>query len=169
MTQPADGPSTPLEDSIPARGAQPTPRGRGPGLPADSGDHRRPDEFADPALVVGLGFRPGTRAEQIVHAVESVVGDTAAISCLATIDRRATEPGIEAAAGTFGIPVIGFSAAQLAETDAPYRSPLTAQFVGTPNVAEAAALLAGSGELVCGRTVVDGVVVAVATAAGRPN
>ncbi|MFD4428403.1 cobalamin biosynthesis protein [Nocardia sp. NPDC058497] len=117
-------------------------------------------------MVVGIGVRPGTVAEKIVHAIESVVGDTTTISCLVTIDRRATEPGMCAAAVILGVPVIGFSATQLAEVDAPYRSPLTSQSVGTPNVAEAAALLAGNGELVCGRTVVDGVVVAVAAAAG---
>lgn len=122
-------------------------------------------EFDRPAVVVGVGIQSGTVAEKIVPAIESVVGDTTTISCLATIDRRATEPGIEAAAATFDVPVIGFSAAQLAEVDAPYRSPLTSQSVGTPNVAEAAALLAGNGELVCGRTVVSGVVVAVATVA----
>lgn len=123
-------------------------------------------EFDRPAVVVGIGVRPGTVAEKIVHAIESVVGDTTTISCLATIDRRAAEPGMGAAAAMLGVPVIAFGAAQLAEVEAPYRSPLTSQSVGTPNVAEAAALLAGKGELVCGRMVVDGVVVAVATVAG---
>ncbi|MFE7722259.1 cobalamin biosynthesis protein [Nocardia rhizosphaerihabitans] len=123
-------------------------------------------EFDRPGVVVGIGVRPGTTAEKIVHAIESVVDDTTAISCLATIDRREAEPGMGAAAAMLGVPVIAFSAAQLAEVEAPYRSALTSQSVGTPNVAEAAALLAGNGELVCGRTVVDGVVVAVATVAG---
>ncbi|MEV0060229.1 cobalamin biosynthesis protein [Nocardia sp. NPDC050718] len=144
-----------------------------PAGPPPSGDEPVPGPRADAAVerttvVVGIGIRPGADAEKITRAVESVVGDTVTVTCLATIDRRASDPGVRAAAAALGVPVVAFSAAQLAEVGTPHRSPRTARAVGTPSVAEAAALLAGRGELLCGRTVVDGVVIAVATA-GAPN
>lgn len=114
------------------------------------------------AVAVGVGIRPGTDAGRIVRAVRAVVGDTA-ISCLATLDRRATEPGVLAAAATLGVAVVAFTAEQLAEVDVRFRSNHTSAAVGTPSVAEAAALLAGNGEL-CARTIIDGLVVAAASA-----
>ncbi|MFD6105576.1 cobalamin biosynthesis protein [Nocardia salmonicida] len=118
-------------------------------------------------LVVGIGVRPGTEAERIVRAVRAVVGDTT-IVCLATLDRRAIEPGVLAAAATLRVAVVAFTAEQLAEVDVRHRSDHTSAAVGTPSVAEAAALLAGHGELVCGRTIVDGIVIAAASAPPRP-
>ncbi|MEV4204771.1 cobalamin biosynthesis protein [Nocardia salmonicida] len=118
-------------------------------------------------VVVGIGVRPGTDGGRIVRAVRAVVGDTA-ISCLATLDRRATEPGVLAAAATLRVVVVAFTAEQLAEVDVPHRSDHASAAVGTPSVAEAAALLAGHGELVCGRTIVDGIVIAAASAPSRP-
>ncbi|MET9215285.1 MULTISPECIES: cobalamin biosynthesis protein [unclassified Nocardia] len=142
-----------------------------PAGPPPSGDEPVPDTTVErTAVVVGIGVRPGADAEKITRAVESVVGDTATVTCLATIDRRAPDPGVRAAAAALGVPVVAFSAAQLAEVGTPHRSPRTARAVGTPSVAEAAALLAGRGELLCGRTIVDGVVIAVATiGASAPN
>ncbi|MFD5180510.1 cobalamin biosynthesis protein [Nocardia sp. NPDC058379] len=142
-----------------------------PAGPPPSGDEPVPDATVErTAVVVGIGVRLGADPEKITRAVESVVGDTATVTCLATIDRRAPDPGVRAAAAALGVPVVAFSAAQLTEVGTPHRSPRTARAVGTPSVAEAAALLAGSGELLCGRTVVDGVVIAVATVeANAPN
>lgn len=113
------------------------------------------------ALAVGIGIRPGTDAGRIVRAVRAVVGDNT-IRCLATLDRRATEPGVLAAAATLGVPVVAFTAARLADVDVRHRSDHASAAVGTPSVAEAAARLAGHGELVCDRTVLEGVVVAAA-------
>ncbi|MFD4354712.1 cobalamin biosynthesis protein [Nocardia sp. NPDC058518] len=119
------------------------------------------------ASAVGIGVRPGTEAERIVRAVRAVVGDTT-IACLATLDRRAREPGILSAAATLGVAVVAFTAEQLAEVDTEHSSDRVSAAVGTPNVAEAAALLAGGGELVRGRTIVDGIVVAAASLSRRP-
>ncbi|MFD4438193.1 cobalamin biosynthesis protein [Nocardia sp. NPDC058519] len=119
------------------------------------------------APAVGIGVRPGTEAERIVRAVRAVVGDTT-IACLATLDRRAREPGILSAAATLGVAVVAFTAEQLAEVDTEHSSDRVSAAVGTPNVAEAAALLAGGGELVRGRTIVDGIVVAAASLSRRP-
>ncbi|MEU5407976.1 cobalamin biosynthesis protein [Nocardia asteroides] len=137
---------------------------------------KRPDPTATAVgrervrVVVGLGLRPGTDAETITGAIDAVI-DAAAVRVtgLATIDRRAAEAGLLSAADVLGVPVIACRAEELADVDTPHRSPRAARAVGTPSVAEAAALWAGRGELVCGRTVVGGVVVAVATVAGRRN
>ncbi|MFE9784133.1 cobalamin biosynthesis protein [Nocardia salmonicida] len=131
---------------------------------------RRPTTGDAPAgspLAVGIGVRPGTEADRIVRAVRAVVGDTT-IACLATLDRRATEPGVLAAAATLRVAVVAFTAEQLAEVDVRHCSDHASAAVGTPSVAEAAALLAGRGELVCGRTIVDGIVIAAVSAPPRP-
>ncbi|MFJ2663723.1 cobalamin biosynthesis protein [Nocardia fluminea] len=113
------------------------------------------------ALAVGLGVRPGTDAVRIVRAVRAVVGD-ATIGCLATLDRRATEPGVLGAAAILGTPVMAFTAEQLADVGVRHRSDRASAAVGTPSVAEAAALLAG-GELVRDRTIIDGIVIAASS------
>ncbi|MGW4846642.1 cobalamin biosynthesis protein [Nocardia brasiliensis] len=122
------------------------------------------DEF-----VVGLGVRPGTSAERIVRVVREVVGERA-IKCLATIDRRAAEAGIQRAAAELAVRVQAFSATELAEVTVPKPDSRTAAAVGTPSVAEAAALIASAGgPLVVPKCVVDGVVVAVAGRVRDPD
>ncbi|MFF2082190.1 cobalamin biosynthesis protein [Nocardia sp. NPDC058176] len=118
------------------------------------------------AVAVGIGVRPGTESARIVHAVEAVAGKTP-IACLATLDRRASEPGVRAAAAALGVALVGFTAEQLSGVDVEYDSGRTAAAVGTPSVAEAAALLASGGEIVFGRTIVDGIVVAAARMSPR--
>lgn len=118
------------------------------------------------AVVVGLGARPDPTAEAIVAAVRKVLGNST-IRCLATIDRRAEEPGTVAAAAAFGVPVIGFGADELTRVDVPHPGHRAAVAIGTPSVAEAAALLAwrrwgGRGRLIVPKTVVGTITVAVA-------
>ncbi|MCX4094242.1 cobalamin biosynthesis protein [Nocardia sp. alder85J] len=113
-------------------------------------------------MVVGIGFRPGTAGSVILAALRECLGDNG-IRCLATIDRRGGEAGLAAAAGELGVPIVVFTAAELAAVAEPAVSPRVAAAVGTPSVAEAAALLAtGSGELVLRKRVVGGVTVAAA-------
>ncbi|MEO8686245.1 MAG: cobalamin biosynthesis protein, partial [Devosia sp.] len=63
-------------------------------------------------IVAGIGCRRGTSAEEIVgliHAALDIAGfQTSALLAIATLDRKATEPGLLAAAGQFGIPVRTF-------------------------------------------------------------
>ncbi len=117
-------------------------------------------------MAVGLGVRRGTPAERIVAAVRTVLG-AQPIACLATVDRRADEPGILAAADEFGVPIYSFTTGQLAAVQVPNPSARVLDALGVPGVAEAAALLAGTGGLVLSRRVVAGVVVAAA-AYGAP-
>ncbi|WP_370465688.1 cobalamin biosynthesis protein [Nocardia sp. GTS18] len=118
-------------------------------------------ESLDRAVAVGIGLRPGTTSDRIVRAVEEVVGQYR-IACLATLDTRAAEPEVRAAAAILGVALLGFTAEELSAVEVAHSSLRTEAAVGTPSVAEAAALLAGNGESVCGRTIVDGIVVAVA-------
>ncbi|WP_067888068.1 cobalamin biosynthesis protein [Nocardia vaccinii] len=117
-------------------------------------------------LVVGVGYRPATDAADIVRAVREVLGDEN-FRCLATIDRRAGEPGFSAAAAELGVPVTAFTPDVLAEVPVPNPASRTRAAVATSSVAEAAALLAcekycGAGYLVIPKTVLGSVTVAVA-------
>ena len=110
--------------------------------------------------VVGVGARPGVSAAEVLAAVDAVLPADAAGVRLATLDTRATEPGLVTAAATRGWPLTGHPAAALAAVPVPAPSARVAAAVGTPSVAEAAALLDG-GTLLVGRTVVGRVTVAV--------
>jgi cobalamin biosynthesis protein CbiG len=118
-------------------------------------------------IVVGVGARPGVGAAEVLAAVDAVLaavdGPPAGAGGvrLATLDARAAEPGLRAAAAARGWSVAGHPAAALAAVPVPAPSARVAAAVGTPSVAEAAALL-GGGTLLVGRTVVGRVTVAVA-------
>lgn len=118
-------------------------------------------------LVVGVGCRPGIAAADILRAVREVLGDRK-IRCLATIDRRVGEPGISAAAAELGVPLVAFTADELAEVRVPNPAERTRAAVATASVAEAAALLAcenycETGHLVKNKWVSGWVTVAVAS------
>lgn len=131
---------------------------------------RPPDDPAGVAgspvrLAVGLGLRPDHPADRILAALNEVLAG-AEIGCLATIDRRAGEPGVRRAAEVLGVPLHGFTPAQLADMPVPNPSAKVVTALGLPGVAEAAALLAGAGPLIVPRRVVSGVVIAAAVARG---
>jgi histidinol-phosphate/aromatic aminotransferase/cobyric acid decarboxylase-like protein len=112
-------------------------------------------------ITVGVGASTGVTAEQVLTAVDAVLPADAGPVTLATLDARAGEPGLRQAAECRGWPLTGHPAAALAAVDVPAPSARVADAVGTPSVAEAAALL-GGGDLVVGKTVVGRVTVAVA-------
>ena len=94
---------------------------------------------------VGVGCSSSATSEEVAEVVRGALalandaGDTAR-SVLATIDRRRTHPAVlEAAAGR---PIVSFPPSLLAGVDVPDPSEVVAAAVGTPSVAEAAALLA---------------------------
>ncbi|MGW1740789.1 cobalamin biosynthesis protein [Nocardia sp. NPDC001965] len=117
-------------------------------------------------LAVGLGLRPGLSVEGVLAALAEILPGQR-IACLATLDRRAGEPGPLGAAAVLGVPLHGYCAERLARVPVPNPSDRVLAALGVPGVAEAAALLAGTGPLLVPRQVVEGVVVA-ATAA-RPD
>ncbi|MCL2533854.1 MAG: cobalamin biosynthesis protein [Nocardiaceae bacterium] len=118
-------------------------------------------------LCVGVGAGSRVRAAEIVAAVQSVCGD-APVKVLATLDRKAPLPAFVDAAQILGVALVGYTPAQLAEVPVPNPADGVADAVGTPSVAEAAAILAaGGGALVVTKVVTNGVTIAVArTVAG---
>jgi cobalamin biosynthesis protein CbiG len=125
-------------------------------------------------VVVGLGARAGVPEVELAAAIGAALHDAgltaAGIAALATLDRRATEPGVRAAAERHGWPVEGFAAGDLAGVDVPRPSATVAAATGTPSVAEAAALLAaGPGAvLILPKTSFPRATVAIARARPQP-
>ena len=111
-------------------------------------------------LTVGIGAMSGASADEVLAAVDAVLPPGTDDVRLATVDSRASEPGLTRAAARRGWPLTGYTAAELSRVPIPAPSTRVAALVGTPSVAEAAALL-GGGTLVVGKTVVGRVTVAV--------
>ncbi len=103
-----------------------------------------PDPFR---LVAGVGCSLGCPPDELVALIERAL-PAGELVALATVDRRATEPAMLVAAAHFGVPLRTFPADALATVDVPTPSAVVARHVGTPSVAEAAALLSGTRLLV---------------------
>lgn len=103
-----------------------------------------------PSLVVGVGASKGAPAEEVLGLVEEALREAGlsprSVAELATVDAKAEEPGIVAAAERLGVPLVTYSAEELAAVAVPNPSHAPLAAVGTPSVAEAAALVRG-GEL----------------------
>ncbi|MGW0417283.1 cobalt-precorrin 5A hydrolase, partial [Streptomyces collinus] len=103
-----------------------------------------------PTLVVGVGASRGAPAEEVVGLVEEALREAGlsarSVAELATVDAKSGEPGVVAAAERLGVPLVTYSAEELAAVEVPNPSEAPLAAVGTPSVAEAAALLRG-GEL----------------------
>ncbi|MGY2002479.1 cobalamin biosynthesis protein [Blastococcus sp. SYSU DS1024] len=110
---------------------------------------------------VGVGLATGVSAAEVLAAVDAVLPRPCGPVRLATLDTRVREPGLVDAAALRGWPLAGHPAEALAGVRVPAPSGAVADRVGTPSVAEAAALLAG-GVLEVGKTVRGRVTVAVA-------
>jgi cobalamin biosynthesis protein CbiG len=111
---------------------------------------------------VGVGAVSGVSTDEVLAAIDAVLPPVARDVRLATLDARAREPGIREAAARRGWPLVGHPAALLAGVAVPSPSVSVAGHVGTPSVAEAAALVDG-GTLLIGKTAHGRVTVAVAT------
>jgi cobalamin biosynthesis protein CbiG len=96
--------------------------------------------------VVGVGGRRGVAAadlDPLIDRALTLAGVPAKdVAALATLDRRAAEPGVRDAAGRRGWPVVVFPAAALDSVPVRTPNPRVRAAVGTAGVAEAAALLA---------------------------
>ncbi|MFF5962194.1 precorrin-3B C(17)-methyltransferase [Streptomyces collinus] len=103
-----------------------------------------------PTLVVGVGASKGAPVEEVLGLVEDALREAglsvASVAELATVDAKAEEAGIVEAARRLGVPLVTYSAGELAGVDVPNPSDAPLAAVGTPSVAEAAALV-GGGEL----------------------
>ncbi|MFF4115545.1 precorrin-3B C(17)-methyltransferase [Streptomyces sp. NPDC001714] len=103
-----------------------------------------------PSLVVGVGASKGAPVDEVLGLVDAALRDAGlsprSIAELATVDAKAEEPGIVAAAARLGVPLVAYAAEELARVQVPNPSDAPLAAVGTPSVAEAAALARG-GEL----------------------
>ncbi|KKD08449.1 precorrin-3B C(17)-methyltransferase [Streptomyces sp. WM6386] len=103
-----------------------------------------------PSLVVGVGASKGAPVDEVLGLIENVLRDAglsaASVAELATVDAKSEEPGIVGAAQRLGVPLVTYSAEELASVEVPNPSDAPLAAVGTPSVAEAAALVRG-GEL----------------------
>jgi cobalt-precorrin 5A hydrolase / cobalt-factor III methyltransferase / precorrin-3B C17-methyltransferase len=110
-----------------------------------------------PSLVVGVGASRGVTAQEVLGLVRDVLDEAGlsprAVAALASVDAKADEPGLHAAAGQLGVPLHTYPAEALAAVEVPHPSPAPQAAVGTPSVAEAAALLAtGAADLLVPKT-----------------
>ncbi|WNI14978.1 precorrin-3B C(17)-methyltransferase [Actinacidiphila sp. ITFR-21] len=106
-----------------------------------------------PSLVVGVGASRGVGEAEVRALIEgSLAGAGLAlksVAALATVAAKAREEGIVRAAAGLEVPLLVYEAAALAAVTVPHPSAAPLAAVGTPSVAEAAALLgAPGGELV---------------------
>ncbi|MEV5526184.1 precorrin-3B C(17)-methyltransferase [Streptomyces prunicolor] len=103
-----------------------------------------------PSLVVGVGASKGAPVNEVLGLVYDALREAGLsvgnIAELATVDAKAEEPGIVQAAQRLRVPLVTYSAEELAAVEVPNPSDAPLAAVGTPSVAEAAALV-GGGEL----------------------
>ncbi|MCW2693641.1 MAG: cobJ [Mycobacterium sp.] len=108
-----------------------------------------------PSLVVGIGSSRGVTAEEVGALVDGALAAAGlapeSVVTVATVAAKADEEGILAAAAQRGWPVEVLPAEILAAVEVPNPSEVVRAAVGTPSVAEAAAL-AGGGELLVAKT-----------------
>ncbi|WP_171167907.1 cobalamin biosynthesis protein [Streptomyces sp. I05A-00742] len=93
-------------------------------------------------LYVGLGARPGVPADEVLALVARCLPAGGRPVLLSTLDVRAAEPGVVAAAARLGVPIRSYGSAELDRVSVPHPSAAVRAAVGTSGVAEAAALLA---------------------------
>ncbi|MGW1654286.1 precorrin-3B C(17)-methyltransferase [Streptomyces atratus] len=102
------------------------------------------------SLAVGVGASKDAPVEEVVGLIRDALREAGlsplSIAELVTVDAKADEPGIVAAASQLGVPLRTYAADELARIEVPNPSGAPLAAVGTPSVAEAAALAAG-GEL----------------------
>jgi len=100
-------------------------------------------------LVVGAGCSLGCPADELAALVDDALrGLDGTVVAVASVDRREEEPCVTALAARFGVPLRTYGAAELSEVDVPTPSATVHAHVGTPSVAEAAALLAAGGTVI---------------------
>jgi len=115
-----------------------------------------------------VGARSGVPEGELAQAIDGALAAAglsgAAVVALATLGRRAAEPGVRSLAARRGWELAGFAAGELASVAVPSPSEAVAARAGTPSVAEAAALRAAGpgGVIVASKRVFPRVTVAIA-------
>lgn len=98
------------------------------------------------SLVIGVGASKGASADGLFdaarHALSSAALDVSAVAGIATLDAKAAEPAIVELAQRLGVGIVALSAPLLCSVEVPNPSEIVRDAVGTPSVAEAAAVVA---------------------------
>ncbi len=106
------------------------------------------------SLALGVGSSSGADPAALHRLViETLAAEGLsldAVGCVATVDRKASEAAIVELAAALGAPLRTFPADVLAAMQVPNPSEVVAAVVGTPSVAEAAAIAATSGPVPAG-------------------
>ena len=104
--------------------------------------------YRPPSLVVGVGCSRGAPKDEILNLVGSTLRGAGlsekSVASLASVDLKADEPGLLAAADALGVPIRFRSAGELSTVEVPNPSAVVEGAVGTPSVAEASAIAAGA-------------------------
>jgi cobalt-precorrin 5A hydrolase/precorrin-3B C17-methyltransferase len=100
-----------------------------------------------PSLVAGVGASRGVPADEVLGLLGEALAvgglAQASVATLATVEAKSMEPGIVEAARQGGWPLVAYPAERLASVPVPNPSETVRAAVGTPSVAEAAALAGG--------------------------
>ncbi len=127
--------------------------------------------YRPPSLLVGVGTSRGAPAAEIGQLIDGTLAELGlsaeSVRYVASADVKADEPGLLAAAAGRGWPVVTFPAGRLAAVPVPNPSEVVRRAVGTPSVAEAAALIEPGATLLAAKRASAHATVAVAR--GRPR
>jgi len=122
--------------------------------------------YRPPSLVVGAGGSSGAPAAEMAELIDQALAEAGlaatSVTALASVDAKKDEPGLRQVAGERGWPLRFHASQTLARVSVPNPSAVVAQAMGTPSVAEAAALATGPGSLVVPKRKGERVTVAVA-------
>jgi cobalt-precorrin 5A hydrolase / precorrin-3B C17-methyltransferase len=143
--QPEPGvPAIVVSDEVPPSAAAEPLEAAGPAEPPGPRVTYRP-----PSLVVGAGASTGVTAGEAGQLIDEALAAASlsprSVRWLATADIKANEPGLLAVARKRNWQVVAVPAAELAGVPVPTPSEVVRAAVGTPSVAEAAALLVAEG------------------------
>lgn len=104
-----------------------------------------------PKVILGMGCDRGVALETLETAVDQALGKVnlvrESVQALASIDKKNDETALLALGKQHQWPIEFFSAAQLSAVEVPNPSDVVLKYMGTPAVAEAAALLAAKTNL----------------------
>jgi cobalt-precorrin 5A hydrolase/precorrin-3B C17-methyltransferase len=127
--------------------------------------------FRPPSLIVGAGSSRGVPAAELGQLIDATLADLdvspESVRYVATAEVKADEHGLQAAAAQRGWRVVTFPAERLAVVPVPHPSEVVRRAVGTPSVAEAAALIHPGATLLAAKRASAHATVAVARCAPR--
>ena len=120
-------------------------------------------------VILGIGCRKGKSYEELRVFAEGTLQELGlcpeAVCAIASIDVKKEEPGLVSLAADFGVPLLTFSAEELEKAELEKwtfaESDRVREHVGTGNVCERAAVAAGAGKILRGKTAKEGMTICV--------